>query len=78
MAFTQGPVKLDLKPGGAFELFNGNIVGEFVELVPGRRIVQSWRVKRWPAGIFSSVTIELKQQSDHTELFLHQSGLPTS
>lgn len=77
-AFTQGPVKLDLRPGGAFEFFGGNIVGEFVELVPNERIVQKWRVKRWPAGVFSTVTIDLKQESDHTLLKLHQAGLPAT
>lgn len=33
MAFTNGPVKLEAKIGGKFELFGGNIYGEFVELV---------------------------------------------
>jgi activator of HSP90 ATPase len=32
-AFTRGPVKLDAKPGGQFALFNGNIFGEFIEIV---------------------------------------------
>jgi hypothetical protein len=32
-AFTRGPVKLDAKPGGKFALFNGNIFGEFIEIV---------------------------------------------
>lgn len=32
-AFTRGPVKLESKPGGKFALFNGNIFGEFIEIV---------------------------------------------
>jgi hypothetical protein len=32
-AFTHGPIKLEAKPGGIFEFFNGNISGEFIELV---------------------------------------------
>lgn len=32
-AFTNGPVKLEPKKGGKFELFGGNIHGEFIELV---------------------------------------------
>ncbi len=32
-AFTNGPVILELKPGGKFELFGGNIYGTFKELV---------------------------------------------
>lgn len=32
-AFTQGPAKLEVKKGGKFELFGGNIHGEFLEVV---------------------------------------------
>lgn len=32
-AFTQGPAKVELKKGGKFELFGGNIHGDFVEIV---------------------------------------------
>jgi activator of HSP90 ATPase len=32
-AYTRGPVKMDSKPGGKFELFGGNIFGEFLEIV---------------------------------------------
>lgn len=32
-AFTQGPAKLEVKKGGKFELFGGNIHGEFIEIV---------------------------------------------
>ena len=33
VAFTRGDVKLDVEKGGKFELFGGNISGEFSELV---------------------------------------------
>jgi hypothetical protein len=32
-AFTHGPVKLEARKDGEFELFGGNICGVFVELV---------------------------------------------
>jgi activator of HSP90 ATPase len=35
-AFTHGPVKLEAKKDGKFELFGGNVCGVFVELVRKR------------------------------------------
>lgn len=32
-AFTHQPVKFDAIKGGKFQLFDGNITGEFIELV---------------------------------------------
>jgi uncharacterized protein YndB with AHSA1/START domain len=43
-AFTGAPAEIDPKPGGAFSLFGGMVVGRNVELVPNQRIVQAWRV----------------------------------
>jgi len=77
-AFTNGPVKLEAKKGGRFELFGGNIHGDFVELVENKKIVQRWRSKWWPAEHYSTVTLEIEQKDDHTELTLTQSGVPKS
>ncbi|XP_076243157.1 activator of 90 kDa heat shock protein ATPase homolog 1 [Calliopsis andreniformis] len=76
-AFTKGPVKLEPKPSGKFELFGGNILGEFVEVTP-TKIVQRWRCKQWPNGHFSDVTIDIAERSDHTEVNLTQIGVPRS
>lgn len=62
MAFTKGPVKLDAEKGGKFVLFGGNITGEFIDLIPGKKIVQSWRYKQWPESHHSQVTISITQQ----------------
>uniref|UniRef100_A0A1B6E8U8 Activator of Hsp90 ATPase AHSA1-like N-terminal domain-containing protein n=1 Tax=Clastoptera arizonana TaxID=38151 RepID=A0A1B6E8U8_9HEMI len=78
IAFTQGPVKLDCKKGGKFELFGGNIQGEFIELEPDKKIVQKWRIKQWPPEHYSTVTIELDQQEDHTVVKLTQTGVPSN
>jgi activator of HSP90 ATPase len=44
--------------GGAFAMFGGVILGRHIELVPYERIVQAWREKDWPAGVYSiSVTV---------------------
>ncbi|KAL0275994.1 UNVERIFIED_CONTAM: hypothetical protein PYX00_003681 [Menopon gallinae] len=75
-AFTHGRVKLDAKPGGKFELFEGNVSGEFIQLEPYSKIVQSWRCERWPSGHYSIVTIDIKQQAEFTEFKLTQTGVP--
>jgi len=74
-AFTKNPVKLEAKKNGQFELFGGNIHGEFVEIAP-TKIVQKWRCKQWPSGHFSDVTIDINEKNDHTEVNLTQTGVP--
>ncbi|XP_037036092.1 activator of 90 kDa heat shock protein ATPase homolog 1 [Bradysia coprophila] len=77
-AFTRGPCKLEAKKGGIFELFGGNITGKFEELIPNKKIVQSWRYSQWPSGHFSNVVIEFDEKGDHTEVKITQSGVPES
>ncbi|XP_066584339.1 activator of 90 kDa heat shock protein ATPase homolog 1 [Prorops nasuta] len=76
-AFTKGPVKLELKKGGKFELFGGNIYGEMIDFSPSK-ITQKWRCKQWPAGHFSEVNINITEKNDHTEVNLTQTNVPTS
>ncbi|QQP58082.1 Activator of 90 kDa heat shock protein ATPase -like protein 1 [Caligus rogercresseyi] len=63
-------------PGETFSFLNGNIVGEFVELVPYTKIVQKWRLKSWPQGHYSLVEISIAQAKDETQLSLSQKGIP--
>jgi len=77
-AFTRGEVKLEPVKGGIFELFGGNVSGTFEELIPGKKIVQKWRYKQWPAGHFSTVNITLEEKSDHTEIQVVQTDVPRS
>lgn len=62
-AFTRSPPKVfdGAKPGGKFELFGGNVAGEFVELEEPTKIVQRWRLTQWPSGHFSTLRITFDQ-----------------
>ncbi|KAF1813972.1 hsp90-like protein [Eremomyces bilateralis CBS 781.70] len=51
------------RQGGKFELFGGNVSGEFVELAAPTRIVQKWRLAQWPAGHFSTLAIHFDQNN---------------
>jgi activator of HSP90 ATPase len=61
-----------------FSLFGGNITGNFLEIVPGKKIVQTWRYKQWPEGHFSSVEMEFVEKDDHTILKLKQTLVPSN
>ncbi|PRD27389.1 UNVERIFIED_CONTAM: Ahsa1 [Trichonephila clavipes] len=75
-AFTQGNCVLESEEGGKFELFDGNVQGFFVKLVPCKTIQQKWRFKTWPEGHFSDVKIDINQKSDCTEVHVLQVGVP--
>lgn len=62
-AFTRATPQVftGAQPGGKFELFGGNVSGEYVELKEPTKIVQKWRLAQWPAGHFSTLSIEFDQ-----------------
>lgn len=63
--------------GGKFSLFNGSIRGINVDLVPGKRIVQAWRARGFPEGVYSMAAITLTPiKTGGTELVLTHRGVP--
>jgi len=62
--------------GGKFALFDSNVTGSFIELVRNKKIVMSWRNKRWPENHFSTATLEFAEKEDCTEISLSQTGIP--
>lgn len=62
-AFTRAPPKTftGAHPGGKFELFGGNVSGEFVDLIEPTKIVQKWRLGQWPEGHYSRLEIGFDQ-----------------
>ena len=36
------PAKMEAGPGAEFEMFDGDISGKIIELVPNRKVVQQW------------------------------------
>ncbi|KAH8896033.1 putative chaperone binding protein [Thozetella sp. PMI_491] len=79
-AFTRAPPKLfeGAKKGGKFELFGGNVSGEYLELVEPTKIVQSWRLDQWPKGHYSKLQIEFDQNDvdSVTVMRVTWSGVP--
>jgi activator of HSP90 ATPase len=73
---TGSSAKISRKVGGEFSVYDGEIQGKNVELVPGQRIVQTWRYSDWPAGHYSRCTFSLKVVPGGTRLTFTQSGVP--
>ena len=73
---TGAPVKMSAKVGGAFTVYDGYAFGKNVELVPGKRIVQSWcaREEGWPEDHFSEVVFDLAKAGKNrtTVTFTHK------
>ncbi|MEH7081672.1 SRPBCC family protein [Neobacillus drentensis] len=70
------PVEISPEAGGTFSCFGGMIIGRNIELVPGVRIVQAWRVANWPEGVYSIAKFELKEQDSKTLLVFDHIGFP--
>ncbi|XP_050406800.2 activator of 90 kDa heat shock protein ATPase homolog 1 isoform X2 [Patella vulgata] len=75
-AFTGATAIVEAEKGGKFSLNGGNISGEFIELIPNKKLVKKWRVKSWPDEHYSTVTIELTEKEDCTDLHIQQVGIP--
>jgi activator of HSP90 ATPase len=75
-AFSGMPAEIDPKPGGAFSMFGGQIVGRNVELVPNQRIVQAWRPTHWDPGIYSIAEFAFKPKAGATLVILDHKGFP--
>jgi activator of HSP90 ATPase len=73
---TGSNVKVERKVGSRFSVYDGDIQGENLELIPDRKIIQSWRYADWPRNHYSKVTFSLKAASNGTLLSFRQTGIP--
>jgi activator of HSP90 ATPase len=73
---TAAPATMEASAGAAFSLFGGMIEGRNIELESGRRLVQAWRPKNWPAGRYSLVSFTLEPSGSGTTLVFDQCGFP--
>ena len=73
---TGAPATGDSTEGAPFTSFGGHITGRHVELVPGKRVVQAWRAKTWPEGLYLIVRFELEGDGAGTKLVFDHDGFP--
>jgi activator of HSP90 ATPase len=75
-AFSGGAASISREVGGEFSAYDGYIAGKNLELVPDRKIVQSWRAVDWPEGYFSTVTFLFSLIPEGTLLEFVHTGIP--
>lgn len=73
---TGSRVNISRRVGDKFIVYDGDIEGENIDIIPDRKIVQSWRYSNWPEGHYSKVTFSFKENSGNTRLFFTQTGVP--
>jgi len=76
-AVTGRKATISRRIGGRFSASGSDVSGVNVDLVPGQRIVQAWRHRRFPEGVFSMAAVTLTPTADGgTELVLTHRGVP--
>jgi uncharacterized protein YndB with AHSA1/START domain len=74
---TGAKAKASNKVGAAFTAWDGYIHGKNIELVPGKRIVQSWRTSEFTdADPDSTITITLAPAKGGSMLTLDHANVP--
>lgn len=75
--FTGGKAVIDPKKGGNFTAWDGYIQGKNLELVPGRKIVQSWRTAEFPSrSPDSRLEVLLEKAKDGTKITIFHTNIP--
>ena len=75
-AFTGGKASISRVVGGKYTAYDNYINGKNIELVPDKKIVQSWRASDWPEDYFSTITFKLTPIPEGTRLdFTHEDVL---
>lgn len=74
--FTGSRAKINKEIGGKFSVWDDYASGENKELIPGGKIVQTWRASDWPEDVYSTVTFEFYPHDKGTELVFKHEGVP--
>jgi uncharacterized protein YndB with AHSA1/START domain len=77
-AFTGDKAVVEPFVGGKHSTFDGYAVGQTVELLPGRRIVQTWRAEDFPLGSPDSrVEVTLEETVGGTMVTILHTEIPS-
>lgn len=76
-AMTSGAAVMSSELGAQVTAWDGYISGTNIELVPGERIVQTWRTTKFSAADpDSTVTVQLQRTAEGTRLTLIHANVP--
>lgn len=72
--WSGAPSEMDLKPGGAWSLWGGEIIGRNTEVEKNLRLAQEWKEQKWV--YYSSVIFTLEKTKTGTRLELIHENVP--
>jgi uncharacterized protein YndB with AHSA1/START domain len=76
-AFTGSPAKIGAVAGRPFSTFGGYISGINLDITKNKTIVQAWRAKNWPKGVWSVASFQLAAaKGGKTKLSFSHTGVP--
>ena len=75
-AFSGGKASINRAVGASIRAYDDYIAGKNIELVPDKKIVQSWRAVDWPEGYFSRITFEFTPVPEGTRLDFTHADVP--
>ena len=76
-AMTGAEASVDARVGGAYEAWDGYITGRTLALVPGQRIVQTWRTSEFSdTDADSQIEVLLEPVEGGTKLTLRHTNVP--
>ncbi|MDP1678492.1 MAG: SRPBCC family protein [Bacteroidota bacterium] len=74
--FTGATAKISRNINGKFSVYDGYAFGKNLELVPDKKIVQTWRASDWEEGINSQVVFEITPAKNGCTLIFTQTDVP--
>ncbi|KAG8506963.1 Activator of 90 kDa heat shock protein ATPase-2 [Galemys pyrenaicus] len=84
--YSKSPAVLEAEKGGNFQMFDGSITGEYIELKlfsmefplfsVNKKIVMKWRSRNWPEEHYARVALNFVPTTGQTELQLDCKGVP--
>ncbi|XP_068198556.1 activator of 90 kDa heat shock protein ATPase homolog 1-like isoform X2 [Antennarius striatus] len=74
--FSRSAAAVDARRGGRFQMMDGNVSGEFTQLVPYQHMEMRWRFRTWPGAHYANVSLQLVDGGDETELLMECRGVP--
>lgn len=77
-AFTGSKAEISRTVGGQFTAYDGHLSGSILELVPDKKISETWRGsdEGWVEGHYSTATFSLEEIDGGTRLTFVQTGVP--
>ena len=76
-AFTGSKATCTPKVGGKFSAWDGYCFGENLELIEGKKIVQTWKTSEWPDGYpASKIEFVFKAEKGGTKMTFTQTDAP--